>query len=436
MEPHSTVQLTLKADDALLPVATAFVEQSALAFGLGKQESLALTLATEEVFLYLAQTSTPATELEIRCQFTGYGLETAFLFEGDGFPLRAFNLTATPSFEDEAAPRETGLIIASRLLDGFQVEFLGPRIRLTLIQDKVYPEPESREPPLCAPLSQYTVRHPDLEELKASVRLVRHCCRNRLIPLMADFPGKVADIFAAGRLHAALAVDTAGHMGGVLFWTRPRGEIVDCYGPYIFHPDSDPEMAALLLDRCLEEIARSGAAGLINRYPGTLPSGYFEAIGSLDVLAEDGTWLEVQASYRQLGEDKGATVWGHPDLVPFLEAQYERLTLPREIRCVTFEGERRDAFSVLSAEMDPPRHWAVLRPVVFAEDAEKVLADHVKLLHTEGFQVVFFEMHIENAWKAHFTPALFKNGFEPRFVLPDGRRGDMVMFQYRPLNKA
>jgi len=432
-----TVDLTLAAYDALLPVATGFVEKSALAFGLEQKEALALTLATEEVFLYLCRISAPGKGLEIHCRFTGYCVETEFVFEAAGFQMKAFNLTATPSFEDEAATRETGLLIASRLVDRFQLGITGPHLRLTLVKDKVYPEADPEGAPLSEPVSHYVVRRPDGEEVKTSIRMVSRYCRLRFSPMSARFPGKVADIFAAGHLDAALAVDAAGHMGGILFWTQFRGQTVDCFGPYIFHPDSAPEMAALLLDRCLEEIARSGAVGLVNRYPGTgLPPGYFEVVGSLDFFTEDGNWVQVEASYRQLGEDKGAAVWAHPELVPFLSAQYNRLTLPREIRYVTSEGEQRNAFSVLSAEMDRPRHWAVLRPVAHGEDAATVLADHVRLLEKEGVRALFFEMDLRYPWEAHFTPALLTNGFEPRFVLPCGTRGDVVMFQYRTHRKA
>lgn len=437
MEPRSTVRLSLKAYEALLPVATAFVEKSALAFGLGQQEALALTLATEEIFLYLCRISAPGTELDIQCRSAGYCVETGFHFEAAGFQMRAFNLTAVPSFEDETAVRATGLLIASRLVDRFKLEHVGARLNLTLIKDKVYPEPDSQDVPVCVPVSRFFIRRPDGEEVKASVRMIRHYCRDRFNPLSANFPGKVADIFAAGELDAALAMDTAGHIGGVLFWTRNVPQVVDCFGPYVFHPESDPEMGVLLLDRCMEEIARSRAVGLINRYPGTgLPTRYFETLGCLALFREDGTCVDIEASYRQLDEDKGIAVWVHPDLVPFLKAQYERLALPREIRWVTAEGEERSPISVLSAEMDRPRHWATLRPLLYGEDAATVLADHVRLLEREGFLALFFEMDLKNAWEAYFTPGLLKNGFEPRFVLPYGRRGDMVVFQYRTHSKA
>jgi anti-sigma regulatory factor (Ser/Thr protein kinase) len=432
MEHRLTVRLTLKAYESLLPVATGFVEKAALAFGLGQEEALSLALATEEIFVYLCDISAPGTEVDIQCRSGGYCVEVGLLFETHGFQMRAFNLTAAPSFEDEASAHETGLIIASRLVDRFNLEHVGKRLFLTLIKDKAYPETNGQNVPMSVPLYRFFIRRPDGEEVKAAVRMIGHYCRDTIDPPNADFPGKVADIFASGEVDAALAMDTAGHMGGVLFWTRNVPQVVECFGPYVFHPESDPEMAVVLLDRCMEEIARSGAVGLINRYPGTgLPPGYFESVGSLSFFRGDGTCVEVESSYRQLGEDKGIAVWAHPDMVQFLKAQYERFTLPREIRRVTAEGEGRSPFSVLSAEVDRFRHWATLRPLGHGEDAATVLEDHVRILEKEGFLAIFFEMDLKDAWQAHFTPGLLKNGFEPRLVLPYGGRGDLVVFQHR-----
>lgn len=437
MEPRLTVQLTLKAYDVLLPVATGFVEKTALTFGLGKKEALTLALATEEVFLYLCHISNPETELEIRCRSNAYCTATDFLFEAEGFQMKAFNLTAIPSFEDEASTQEAGLLIAARLVDRFNLQYVGKRLLLTFVKDKAYPEIGDLEPPVSMPLSRFFICRPDGEEIKAAVRMIRQYCRDRFNPPEVDFPGKVADIFASGELDAALAMDKAGHIGGALFWSRDVPEGVECIGPYIFHSESDPEMAVALLNHCMEEIARSGAAGLINRYSGTgLPTGYFESLGVLTFSRGDGTRVDVETSYRHLREDKGIAVWAHPDLAPFLESQYKKFVLPREIQWVTVEGEKKSSFSVLSAEMNRFGHWAVLRPLVYGEYAATVLADHVRLLEKEGFSSIFFEMDLKNAWQAHFTQGLLKNDFEPRLLIPYGGKGDLVVFQRRVQSEA
>jgi hypothetical protein len=435
MEPRLTARLTLKAYERLVPVATGFVEKSALTFGLGQKEALAL--ATEEVFLYLAHISSPGAEVDIRCRSGGYCVKTDLVFEAAGFHVSAFNLTATPSFENEASIRETGLLIASRLVDRFDLAGMENRLVLKLVKEKTYPDGDDQDVPASVPLSRFLIRLPDSEEVLAAVQMASYYCRDAIRPPSTEFPGKVAEMFAVGEIDAALAVDDAGHMGGIIFWTRNAARVVECYGPYVFHPESDPEMARHLVDRLLEEIARSGAVGLINRYPGTgLPSGYFETLGSLRLCHADGTCVDVEASYRQLREDSGIAVWAHPDLVPFLNDQYERFTLPRVIHRLTERGEIRDPFGVLFVEVDRPRHWAILRSMIYGEDAPTLLDAHFRLLEKDGFRAVFFEMDLKDPGQGHFTPGLLKNGFEPRILLPHGGKGDLVIFQHRTHGKA
>ncbi|MEW5725974.1 MAG: hypothetical protein AB1896_22895, partial [Thermodesulfobacteriota bacterium] len=85
--------------------------------------------------------------------------------------------------------------------------------------------------------------------------------------------------------------------------------------------------------------------------------------------------------------------------------------------------------SVLSTELDRPQGLATLRPLVFGRDAADNLAAHLDLFHQEGLAGVFFEMDLDRAWQAGFTPALLGLGFTPRLVIPYAGRGDLVVFQ-------
>ena len=53
--PHlQNTELSLPLQAAFLPIATGCVEQSVLAFGMGRAEAMHLTLAVEEVYSFLA----------------------------------------------------------------------------------------------------------------------------------------------------------------------------------------------------------------------------------------------------------------------------------------------------------------------------------------------------------------------------------------------
>jgi hypothetical protein len=206
---------------------------------------------------------------------------------------------------------------------------------------------------------------------------------------------------------------------------------MEFYGPYVFDQPRGSEMSEVLTDYCIGAIARTEATGLITRYPtDDLPTEYFEPLGSLSLGQRDGNGMKTVAYYRDLGEDPGLSVWTDPTLQPFLKEQYQRLVLPREVRAVTDQGESASPFCVISAEFDRAAGRATLRPIWWGRNAEDTLAAYVQTLLGEEIPNIFFEMDLGRSWNCHFTPALLKNGFEPRLLLPYAGKGDLVIFQY------
>jgi hypothetical protein len=191
-------------------------------------------------------------------------------------------------------------------------------------------------------------------------------------------------------------------------------------------------MAAGLVDRCIERVARTEAVGLINRYPSRdLPEGYFEKLGALQYGSGPQRAQELPVFYRELIEDPGATVWCHPELADFLKAEFQRLCLARQILPVRSQGETRASYSVLSAEFDRPNRQVTLNPVLSGPDAEENLARHVEVLRKEGLTGILFQMDLGKPWQSDFLPALLKNGFEPRAILPYAGHRDLVVFQLK-----
>ena len=135
------VMLSVDADQVFLPLVTAFVENAANCFGLGMDESLRLTLASEEVFMHLCRVVMPnGGPVEVVCSNGVYYAKAVFSLPTDAFDMRAFNLTVTVSAEDEADLDAMGLVIASRSVDRFLLNREeGRHLRLTLIKEKTYP---------------------------------------------------------------------------------------------------------------------------------------------------------------------------------------------------------------------------------------------------------------------------------------------------------
>jgi hypothetical protein len=317
------------------------------------------------------------------------------------------------------------------MVDRFKFAETDEGLRLTLVKEKAYP-PASEMPVLGAvPLAEYAVRSPSLDELKILVRMLKEYHDSRMVPERFRFPGKVADMVACGDYQAAVAADSAGHIGGGIFWNRETMKLVECYGPYLMDQPAGQEMAAELVEHCVNSIARSGVVGLINQHPGPeFPAEYFTPLGSLTFHGKDESRREHTAFYRHLEEDLGCAVWAHPLLGPFLDQEYRRMAFAREIRLVQDEGESHYPFSVLSAEFDRDHGSVKLRPIRIGRDVEESVAAHVVTLSNEKSLSIFFEMDLGEAWQTRFAPALFRNGFEPRLMLPYGGMGDLVVFQH------
>lgn len=428
-ERHLTLSVNL--DRAFLHLATSFVENAAMGFGLERSRALSLTLATEEIYSYLCRVSSPDHWVEIVCTGSVYYVQAEFRFSLEDFNMRAFNLTSTVATDDEESLDEMGLLIASRAVERFEVrEESGGGLTLSLIKEKAYPAVTETPNLITKTLPAYEVREPVPEEVKLFCLLVNQHYGKQVIPTFLSYPGKVVDMVKAGALCVLLAAGADGHLGGGIAWHWPSARLVECFGPFLFGGQQVPAMAPDLIEACLAAIGRTPAVGLINWVPtAELPQEHFEALGRLDLSMPDGARGCQTASFRQMQEDPGDSVWAHAALRDFLAAEYERLVLPREILVVSEGGESKVSFSVLSAQFDRSQSRVTLRPIRPGLDAYENIAGHLRLLRGEIIRNIFFEMDLARPWQADFTPALLGNGFVPRLILPYAGEGDLVLFQ-------
>jgi len=428
------VLLSIRVDPTFLPVATSFVENSALAFGLNKKEALALTLATEEIFLYLIKASSTDHIITIRCSSGIYYVKADFLFSANNFNMRAFNLTTTISPHEEASLEEMGLLIASRSVDRLQVKQEGAQsIHLILTKEKSYPSVDEFDLttlPSVENVVEFSIKSATGEDLKLFVMLLNSHYKSFSFPKDFRFPGKVVDMVRSGEYEAVVAIDQKERIIGGTLWHWLGSKTVECFGPYIFTQGSDLSIAERLIEECIKAIAKSDAVGLINRYPTLeLPKDYFEPLGSLTFFTKGSSSFSITAYFRQMQEDLGSTVWSHPALEEFLKEEYKRLVLPRMIRLVRDQGETKEQFSVLSAEFDRINNFVTLRPLCSGLDSDKNIGAHLDLFKKESLSTIFFEMDLGKSWQVEFVPALFNHNFKPRIILPYGGIGDIVLFQ-------
>jgi len=429
------VLLQVSASEAFVALVNSFVETAAVAFCLGRTEALALTLAAEEVFQYLCRRVLPeGQQVDLICSGGGYFVRLEFAFTASDLDLRAFNITATASLSDEAGLEEMGLLLASRSVDRFKVvRGPGQVIKLTLTKEKVYAA-QAAHPTLAPPkmLEKFALRTPDSEELKLMALLIASHYDNQMLPGFFAYPGKLVDMAQGGELRSSAAIGPAGEMGGGIFWRWIGAKGVECFGPYLFNQGLDSPIPNALLDCCIGAIARTSAVMLISRYPtAELLHGQFEYLGSTLTHARDGTHMRRDAWARMLQEDIGSTVWVDPQLSDFVERQYSRLVLPREIRLVKNLGEQRPPHSVLLTTFERPRSSAWIEPISLGKDYETNLIQHMEFLQRDGILNVFFTLDLGQSWQAELTAGLLQQGFEPCLLLPYSGTGDEVVFQLR-----
>lgn len=425
--------LTLQAYTArsCLPLLTSFVENAAIAMGLEKTEALALTLATEEVFLHLCGTFSKEEEIEVRCARGGYYVRADFLFPAQDLDLHAFNITTSVSPMNKCDVEMMGLVLASRSVDCFRLlREAGHRVRLELIKEKAYPMRTEDLVKLPKGLMNFSLRAVRRGEILMLSGLVKTAYEEQFFPHFFNYPGKLLDMLDGGEYDALVAVGPLGEVGGVILWHWMNARTVECFGPYVFGQDQGSRMGVELLEGCIAAIARTQAIGLFNCYPTPqLSLAHFELLGSVFACGPDGTKVQRDRWFRLIQEDPGSVAWGHPLLERFLRREYQRLVLPREVRLIRSAGESQPRHSVFFTEFDRPNARVVLHPAWPGADLEENLLQHLELLRREGILNVFFMMDLGQSWQPDFVPVLMVHGFHPCLIIPYAGVGDLVLFQ-------
>jgi hypothetical protein len=413
------IELAVPLQAELLPVVTGCVEQSAQAFGLRREEAMALTLAVEEVYTFLTTKAAAGQVLRVACRPGGYYAEVVCRFASRALPVRALNITAAVSSDDEKSLEEMGFLLAARTVDRLGIYTEGDTTAIRFVKEKAYPPAADGAPGGFPAKGAFRVYDGEPELLKQFARRVVAAYGDQALPFFR-FPGKVVDMAAGGEYGAVVLADENRNVGGGIFW-RDGAKMAEAYGPYVFC--DRPGIARDVVEACLRKFARSGAVCLV--IPAATPEApreYFESLGRLKPAAGG------EALYRQLEEDNGSVTFVHPSLAPFVRDTYDRLCLPRQIEEVEHQGEARSPHSAFAARMERPAKQATLSSLWVGEDAAASLGEHVRALRKEGIADIYFRLDGGVAEQAMLGPALLAAGFVPRLIFPWGGRGDVILF--------
>ncbi|MDD5475542.1 MAG: hypothetical protein PHU03_03395, partial [Syntrophales bacterium] len=208
-------------------------------------------------------------------------------------------------------------------------------------------------------------------------------------------------------------------------------KVIEVFRPCSFYPSREEEILAMLMDACIANTARTKAIGLVN-LTGLPPSmeHQFETLGTLTYFQDGGSPLVSRALCRLLHEDPGCQVWTDPALKDYLEKEYHRLFLAREIREVRNLGETRTGSSIFSTELNRERSEAFLRPLWPGIDLDDNLKRHIQLCRKESLVNLFFVVDTGISWHASLVHVLMSNHFKAEVIIPFAGQADLVIFQY------
>jgi hypothetical protein len=426
--------LTVPADPDWVPLLQSAAENAARVFGLAREKGLRLAMSMEEVLLYLAS-ALPGATVRISLEQAPGAVSATFSLTTDSLDLSAMNIVA------EAEPNEHGHVLppvlASRMSDGLHVFRTGTHIHLTLRQDQVYkritPAPEQAPLP-CTPVRVESTT--DIQRIThACARLLGRFPKQELPPWIA-IPGKILDRSLAGELQVVVALDDADRVRAILFWEYMSEKSVTFSGPWLL--DACDQGIAPLLEHMLLALARTKVSCLFSNPDGT-PAGLDLSTHGFELLAtitrtEQGRERRIPVWFRQLQEDEGLQVWSHPGCVPFLEATYQRVFLPRSILPVT-DVERRPQSqaqdrSLFAAKMNREMGEMLLRPLLDGADNAENISRHLRVLRGEGYQRILFRIDLAEGWQAALCGDLLEQGCRPSLVLPLAGRSDVLLLEY------
>jgi len=415
--PHKQpIELQMPFQPQFLPLATGCVEQAVQAYGLGRGEAMRLALAVEEVYSFLTSRISAGQRLRLSCRYAGYYAEVICRFQQGALPVEAFNITATVSSDNEKSLDEMGLLLAARTVDQLRISAENTEMGVHFIQEKIYPPVKEHLAEFVA-TGPFQAAAPESELLKQFA--VRVWSKYGIkAPPQFQYPGKIADMVGFGEYGAVLLLDGKGNLGAGMLW-HFRNKLAQAYGPYVFC--EQPRLATQAVEACLAKLARQGLLCIVVPQPTPeMPDGFFEPLDPAGLVF-----------YRELEEDNGTLAYVHPDVADFYQSAVQRLYLPRQLHRVEAQGEVQSTRSAFAARMNRPAGKVTLTALWVGEDAASVLKQHVDALRQEGFSEIIFQLDTGESSQAILGPALGSSGFVPRYILPWGGRGDVLVWTQR-----
>lgn len=426
-----TIKLQINSGRNYLHVVTSFVKNTAQVFGMDEKTSVAMALASEEIFVYMCSAM---EEHLVEVKITDYifKMSIEFHFRASVVNMKAFNITSKVVSEiSDHNVAHIGLFIAARLVDSFELSDEGSGFyTLRIEKEKRYSVPKMDASDFIRPsASSWTLRTPTPDEVITQVSMLNlfQSSEDQRPPFL-QIPKKVADMFASGLLEAIVAYTQGNLPCGIFFWQRISAKAAECFGPYSVLDEHKDACSRELLDYALNHMCKKDFCIVSSQYIlATCATGYFEKLTGFSEK------LSKTVFYRQLNEDPGGVIWISPSIENFVKREKERMFLPRTIFVQdphSTEGKTLESTSVIFTKLDHENMSAIMRPICFGSDAKTNICAHLKLLISKNYHDIVFELDLGIPWHSLFATILTESGFEPEFLFPSAGLADVLIMRY------
>ncbi len=432
-----SIKLSLPAQAPFMVLAQNCVEGASKVLGLSDGKTMRLSLAIEEIFLHLVRMSGGGDRnISLSISRGAISVDVQFELQSEDLDLQAMNIVSSDDVQSLIEKEDfnnIGLLIASRFIDKFLINNVSRyNYSLLLRQENEYPqiEPSEFKPFIAAPPFKVD-DDPQPSSLHQACIQALALYPDQIFNTTFRQPGRLSDLVTGGEFAALVIQDSIGSICGLLIWELNAEKSVNFHGPYIFTENLKDEVAQQLSDTFINMVARSQAIIAFTRQAtDELPMQQFESLGQLKYCLPEEKCLTLQACYRHLRDDDGEAVWADPSLVPFLNKEYDRLVLVRDIRETGEHGERKADSSVFAVEINKMNSVAILKPMIDGKDIKNNIDRHVTNLLKENVNNVICILDLGVGWQAAISGILLEQGFRAQVILPLAGLSDNVVFQY------
>jgi hypothetical protein len=415
------VSLALPADLALGATIRDTCHNAAAGFGFADDTALGLAQSVHDVFEFVASVR-PGTAFHLTIGDRGHCVDADVRCDLPHEDLHWLSTVRPIDLDDDDALRALGLIISSRLVDRFSVtlDAVGSVV-LRLSKDRPYETAAGARPsppPAPGAPADDDIHSPSDAQLIRLAGVFRAVCTGGVpLPFRAD--ARAVDMRAAGDLDAVVVSERGGAVTGGIAWARTTPRLVTVFGPVT--TAGRASLPGELVQQVVRRLARTDAVMIVSeRMAPGFPADQFERLGTIG---------DREMFFRSLEEDPGGYCWTDAATRPFLEAEQQRLFLPRDVLDAATVREPTLRKGLLGAETDRSVGQITLRPLVDGLDMAALLTAHVDRCRRDGYSRILLETDHGLGWQARLGRAILAAGFTPCVLLPNAATGDVVVWK-------